>query len=73
MVLPQDSQRRCCTEGVMSRPSLAKGSIRGTQLFCPGKWKCKAGTEHQSDVDVPQPQGPPCWTLSWSSGSELQM
>lgn len=39
----QDSQRRCCTEGETSRPLLLKGSIRGTQLFCPGKPKSRAG------------------------------
>lgn len=32
---PQDSQRRCRTEVETSRLSLAKGSIRGMQLFCP--------------------------------------
>lgn len=56
MALPQYSQRRCRTEGEAFRPSLAKGSMRGTQLFCPGKPKYKAEAGRQGTQKTPEPQ-----------------
>lgn len=48
MAPAQDSQRRCCKEGEVSKLSLENGSISGTQLFCPksqgtnGCWATRA-------------------------------
>lgn len=57
----QDSQTRHCTEVEASRLSPAKGSLRGTQLFCPAKQK---GRETWWAGQLPGPH-PPCVPLRW--------
>lgn len=51
MAPAQDSQRRCCKEGEVSKLSLENGSISGTQLFCPES----QGTNGCWATRVPQP------------------